>query len=218
MSSTPTYTPAVFHFLYLFPFRKTKGKCYEPSVGASKPTFQLDSSAVQFDNMYAEVRETNGQPEKPPIDFDSTDPSSPNYDYAVVPKKDMFKAATEEAVDQPQSTPIVEHQYATVSKTDKNMPTAIASTEDAVPNPGDGSPHPQPKAHRKPPPPKPSPFSGKPHVTHTQASRIYCVCMFDQPAPVCLKLEKTLVICSSVCVLPGAYKDTCFTWHTCGNF
>ena len=185
-----------FLFLHLPPCRKKKGKLYEPSVRASKPTFQPNSSAVQFDNMYAEVRETNGQPEKPPIDFDSTDPSSPNYDYAVVPKKDMFKAATEEAVDQPQSTPIVEHQYATVSKTDKNMPTAIASTEDTAPNPGDGSPHPQPKAHRKPPPPKPSPFSGKPHVTHTRLiSQLQCA------------LEKTLF------ALVFMYKDTCFTWH-----
>ena len=217
MSSTPTWTSAVFHFLCLLPFRKTKGKCYEPSVGASKPTFQPNSSDVQFDNMYAEVRETNGQPEKPPIDFDNADPSSPNYDYAVVPKKDMFVTATEEAVDQPQSTPTVEHHYAAVSKTDKNMPTAIASTEDTAPNPGDDSPHPQPKAHRKPPPPKPSPFSGKPHMTHTRASRIYCGRIFDQPAPVCLKLEKTLAICSSVCVLPSTYKDTCLTWHICGN-
>ena len=167
-------------FLHLPPFRKKKGKLYEPSIRASKPTFQPNSSAVQFDNMYAEVRETNGQPEKPPIDFDTADPSSPDYDYARVPKKGMFATATEEAVDPPQSTPIVEHQYAAVSKTGKNVPTAMASTEDAVPNLGDGSPHPQPKAHRKPPPPKPSPFSGKPQMTHTRVSKICFVCLISQ--------------------------------------
>ena len=154
--------------------------------------------------MYAEVRETNGQPEKSNTDFDSTDPSSPNYDYAVVPKKDMFKAATEEAVDQPQSTPIVEHEYAEVSKTDKNMPTAIASTEDTAPNPGDGSPRPQPKAHHKPPPSKPSLFSGKPDMTHTRLiSKLQCA------------LEKTLFAVMFVYYQAHTYKDTCFTWHIC---
>ena len=154
--------------------------------------------------MYAEVRETNGQPEKPNTEFDSTDPSSPNYDYARVPKKDMFVTATEEAVDQPQSTPIAEHQYAAVSNTGKNVPTAMAANEDTAPNPGDGSPHPQPKAHRKPPPPKPSPFSGKPHMTHTHLiSKLQCA------------LEKTLFAVVFVYYQAHTYKDTCFTWHIC---
>ena len=147
--------------------------------------------------MYAEVRETNGQPEKPNTEFDSTDPSSTNYDYARVPKKGMFVTATEEAVDQPQSTPIVEHQYAAVSNTGKNVPTAMAATEDTAPNPGDGSPHPQPKAHRKPPPPKPSPFSGKPHMTRTRLiSKLQCA------------LEKTLFAVVFMYYQAHTYKDT----------
>ena len=124
-------------------FRKKKGKLYEPAVRASKPA---SSSTGQHDNMYAEVRETNGQPEKPPLEFDGGAASTSDYDYAVVPKAGVFGpdgvAATEEAPDRPQSTPIAEHQYASISK--------------------DGSSKPQDstKAHHRTPPPKPSPFSG----------------------------------------------------------
>ena len=125
-----------------------KGKLYEPAVRASKPA---SSSTGQHDNMYAEVRETNGQPEKPPLEFDGGAASTADYDYAVVPKAGVFVpdgvAATEEAPDRPQSTPIAEHQYASISKDGSSKPQG-------------SSPHPLPKAHHKTPPPKPSPFSG----------------------------------------------------------
>ena len=106
--------------------------------------------------MYAEVRETNGQPEKPPIEFDGGAASTADYDYAVVPK-----AATEEAPGQPQSTLFAEHQYATVSK-------------DGSLKPQGSSPRPLPKAHHKTPPPKPSPFSGTLYICSSRM-RTYAV-------------------------------------------
>lgn len=139
-----------FPSLHLLPPRKKKGKLYEPSVKASKSTSAPKSATVQYDSMYAEVRETNGQPEKPPIEFDGAAPSTGDYDYAVVPKKGLVVpggAAAAEADDQPQST----QQYANVSR-------------ETSPTPQGGSPRPLPKAHQKTPPPRPSPFSGKPHI------------------------------------------------------
>ena len=128
--------------------------------------------------MYAEVRETNGQPEKPPIEFDGGAASTADYDYATVPKAGVSVldgvAATEEAPGQPQSTPFAEHQYATVSKEGS-------------------SPRPLPKAHHKTPPPKPSPFSGTLYICSSRMQRytVY-MCVISTHTSVCFRKGNVL--------------------------
>ena len=119
--------------------------------------------------MYAEVRETSSQPLNAPVEYSNVDRTVSDYDYAVVPKDLPIPAAVaggaEEAADEPQSAPIVEHQYAAVKKKSKDG-TATVEAMDTVVNPEGSSPHTPPKPHPKPAPPKPAPFSGKPHQTH----------------------------------------------------
>lgn len=154
----------------------------------------MSSSTDQHDNMYAEIRETNGQPEKPPIEFESGAAATADYDYAVVPKAGVFVpggvTATPDAIDQPQSTPDAEHQYATISKESSPMPQG-------------SSPRPLPKAHHKTPPPKPSPFSGKLHICGSFMCKILCVYVISIPQCVLgtmLNVGLNGDVCTKCCV------------------